>query len=83
MKVAITTQKELRNPHLELDVNLEKGTLSVALTYECPECAGYGCHGRSCDDCITLEPENILTTLGPEAKTLLTDLFGRCLSSSR
>jgi hypothetical protein len=76
MKVAITTKRELQNPHLELDINLEAGVSYIVLRHTCPNCSGYGCHNRGgCDDTIKLAPEDVLATLGAEAKPVLEKLF--------
>jgi hypothetical protein len=82
MKVVITTNKELTNPHLELDINLDAGVSYILLKYTCPNCAGYGCHNRQggCDNTIKLLPEDVLSTLGAEAKPVLEKLFQTILN---
>ena len=82
MKVAITTKRELLNPHLEIDINLEAGVVYVVLKHTCGNCAGYGCHNRhgGCDDTIKLTPEEVIPTLGEGALPMLKDLFQRILA---
>jgi hypothetical protein len=82
MKVTIVTKRELQNPHLELDINLEAGTTFIMIRHTCSTCAGYGCHNRSggCDDIIKLAPEDVLDTLGAEAKPVLERLFNSILN---
>lgn len=75
MKVCIKTEKQLQDPHLEIDIKLETGTAHIYLKYTCPSCGGYGCHNKACDCSIVLKPEDVLSTLGPEALTILTPLF--------
>ena len=77
MKVEIITRRELQNPHLELDINLETGLARVLIRHTCPKCSGYGCRhsGDGCDDIITLAPEDVLATLGLEAKPILERLL--------
>jgi hypothetical protein len=84
MKVEITTKKELQNPHLEININLEIGSTSIVLKYTCPTCSGYGCHNRGgCDNTIRLEPEDVLHTLGPDNKRILQDLFKTILDGGQ
>jgi len=82
MKVAITTKKELQNPYLKLYLNLDNGANYIKLTYTCSKCAGYGCRhtGDGCDDNVKLEPEEVLSTLGADAKPILEELFNRILN---
>jgi hypothetical protein len=81
MKVAITTKKELNDPHLELNINLDAGTMCATLTYTCAKCGGYGCHHSGhCDDHINLEPGDILDTLGEDSKPILQKLFATILA---
>jgi hypothetical protein len=82
MKIVITTKRELQNPHLELDVDLEKDTARIIIRHLCPKCSGYGCHNRSggCDNVITLAPEDVLDTLGADAKPVLELLFKTILN---
>lgn len=84
MKVAITTKRELQNPHLELDINLENGTTRILLRHTCPNCSGYGCRhtGDGCDDIIVLKLEDVLTTLGPDVKPVLESLFSSILNGT-
>lgn len=79
-KVAIVTRKELEDPKLQVLINLENGAFEVRLKYTCPHCAGHGCHSRACDDEVVLAPEDVISTLGPESKILLTAIFDRILS---
>ena len=82
MKVVITTNKELKNPHLELDINLDAGASYIVLKHTCPNCAGYGCHNHQggCDDTIKLAPEDVLATLGKDAYPVLESLFKKILN---
>lgn len=82
MKVVITKQKNLEDPHLELDINLTKGATSISLTYTCPNCAGYGCrHGSGpCDDSLELAPKDVISTLGESARPMLEKLFKQILN---
>jgi len=77
MKVAITTKKELKDPKLEITINLEKGTTNFILWYQCPKCVGYGCrHGNGpCDDHLKLAPEDVLKTIGHEVRPMLESIL--------
>jgi hypothetical protein len=83
MKVEITTKRELKNPHLEIDINLDANVSYIMLKHTCPNCAGYGCHGSNCDDTIKLQPEEVLTTLGPDARYILKSLFETILNGGQ
>lgn len=72
MKVSLTTTKELEDPRLEINVQLETGKIDIYLTYTCPKCAGHGCkHGSPCDDSKQLAPEEVVSTLGDSAACLI------------
>lgn len=75
MKVTIITKRELQHPHLEIDVNLESGDVYLVIKHTCSNCAGYGCHGRGCDDTIRLTPDQVLATLGDDARPILERTF--------
>lgn len=71
MKVVITTKRDLKDPHLQLDIDLERDILYVTVKHTCTNCAGYGCRNASCDDTIRLTPEEVIPTLGEDARPIL------------
>lgn len=77
MKAIITTTKELKNPHLEIDIRLNDGNVFIAIKHTCPNCEGYGCRNQACDDTIKLEPKDIIPTLGKDVVSLIDDLYSQ------
>lgn len=84
MKVQLTKTIEPKKPMLKVSFDLESGTNSIHIEYECPNCAGYGCgrHGGpgtpGCSNGtirVYLEAKDVLQSLGPDFKPILNEFY--------